>query len=468
VTNCDSGAFQVSTTAITPTYTYYLPFLANHYQPTNAQPTGSFSSYMVMQNNSNSGQPANVSIQYFAENGTSLSQANQTTQIATNGEYIVPNPLPVGSRATGIINSDQPINVLEAEATTSGSSAYAIPSGANNTLYAPFAFNQAYGDYTTQFTVFNTGNSPITATLNFYDETGLSVVTDTLTIGAKQSYNLDQGSKDNNLPSGFRGWAQISSTNGSQLVGQVLEQSINNHFISVVAMPSSSSGRVYASAIFNHAFGGFNTGIQIVNPNPNSVVISVTYYTQDGVELPSKSITVTAEGATSIYNGDSVGSGVPLNFYGSAIIEAQPQKGNGLGLVVVVNESGPGLSNGLSENGTYLAMAGGDRLVRVPLVAHGGYDYTTGLTIQNTSAVNVSGSIQYYNLDGTAVGSAEIFNIGPHASKGIYQGAAGELAAGFYGTATITQTDGAATAGLIVTVNAVSPTTFYTYTQPSN
>jgi len=78
----------------------------------------------------------------------------------------------------------------------------------------------------------------------------------------------------------------------------------------------------------------------------------------------------------------------------------------------------------------------------------------------------VAGTIQYYDVSGTAVLGAQPFNIGPHASKLAYQGDPNLLPNDFYGTAVVTQTSGGGSSGLIVTTNALS-SLFYTYTQPN-
>jgi hypothetical protein len=84
----------------------------------------------------------------------------------------------------------------------------------------------------------------------------------------------------------------------------------------------------------------------------------------------------------------------------------------------------------------------------------------------NSSGETVAGTYQYYDMDGTAMGSPKAFSIAAYASLPIYQGS-DSLPAGFYGTTIVTQTSGAANS-LISTANVQSDSFFYTYTEPTS
>ena len=135
---------------------------------------------------------------------------------------------------------------------------------------------------------------------------------------------------------------------------------------------------------------------------------------------------------------------------------------------MVVNESGGVTPSGTSISGVYAAANGGATRVGLPVMANGGYGYTTGTTIFNITNTVASGTIQYYKTDGTPQGVPQSFTIQPYASQLIYQGGSSGLPSGFYGSAIITQTSGdtSSNGGLIVTTNALSGL-FYTYTEPN-
>jgi kumamolisin len=457
-----------TTTPITgTTYTYYLPFLANAYSSGNSV-TGSFTTFLAFQNTGSG--TANVNIQYFDVNGVAISGANVVTTTSKYGETIASNPLATGARGTGVITSDQPLAVIVAEATPYGGSAYAVNAGTGSILNAPFAFNGAFGGYTTQLTVFNAGSSQVTATVNFYDVNGVpnTLATRDITIGAKQSVTLDQGAVGSGLPDGFNGWAQVVGAAGSTLVAQVLEQSPSIRYVSIVNAQASGASTVYAPAVFKDGYGGFYTGADIVNIGSTPVTVTATYYSITGTVLSAAPFTLSGYGVASIYHGSTVagtglpGTGLPAGFVGAASISVQGGK-----VIMAVNEFGGYTSAGTTESGTYSAASSGSNTVALPVMANGGFGYTTGTTILNTSNQTVTGTLQYYNLAGTATGTPQNFSIGPNASQAFYQGdPAQALGSGFYGVAVISQTGGPANS-LIDTTNAISASFFYTYVEPT-
>ncbi len=132
---------------------------------------------------------------------------------------------------------------------------------------------------------------------------------------------------------------------------------------------------------------------------------------------------------------------------------------------MAVNELGSATANGQSASGVYAAPTLGKNSINLPVMANGGFGFTTGLTIQNISSSAISCTLQYYRVDGTVQGTTQTYNIPANASQVVYQGA-GDLPTNFYGTAVITQNTGSS-GSLIVTTNAISANTFYTYSVPN-
>jgi hypothetical protein len=270
---------------------------------------------------------------------------------------------------------------------------------------------------------------------------------------------------------GFYGWAQISGANNARVVAQVLETRADIGFVALVnaqafnasGSSSNSSYQLYAPAIFNRAFGSFVTGLNLVNPNGYAVQASLVYYDQSGKAYPQAGITMQPYSILALFQGGS-SSGLPVGFYGSAGVSS-----SGGSLVMVVNEAGGVTKSGSAESGTYAANRVGGRAVSLPVVANGGNGYTSGLTILNSSGNTVNGSISYYNADGSEVvssGVSQSFRIGGHASQIFYQGGSSGLPVGYYGEAVIRESGGTGS-DLIVTTNAQSDATFFTYTEPN-
>jgi hypothetical protein len=431
--------------------------LANQYVPTGS--AGSFTSYLAFQNNGTAS--ANVTLSYFDSTGVTLTTSTVTTQVAQYGETLPLNPFAKGANGAGVITSDQPLNVIVAEATPYGGSAYAVSQGASSNLIAPLAINNSIG-FITQLTLFNGGSSPVTATLNFYDQSGNSPsgATQNVTIPARQALTLDQTASASQLPSGFYGWAKITGASGATLVAQVLEQRPDIHFVAIANAQSSAKTTLYAPAIFYNAYGGFTTGANIVNPNSSPVTVSLTYYDLTGAATTITPTVLAANSVLPLYQGAS-NSGLASGFAGAAVVTS-----TGNGVVMVVNENNASVTTG-SQSGTYSAAVGGSSSVGLPVVANSGFGYTTGTTIFNASNSPVSFKLTYYGIDGQAVAglTPTSYGLAAYASVGIYQGGVSGLS---YGTAVLTQTGGPANA-LIDTTNALNggASLFYTYTEPN-
>lgn len=458
--NTTNTIYQASVTVklvVGSPYTYYLPNLSNG--------TGGFTSYVVLHNIGNGA--ANPQIQYYDHNGSNLNlQSSSCSNLAANGECSPFNPFTQAVGGTAVLTSDQPLAVLVAESTPFGGSAYPVAAGASSSLIVPLAINGALG-FGTQLSVFNGGTNSTNVTVNFFDQSGvqLPAATKTNLLAAHSSLNLDQTGLDSNLPAGFYGWATVSGDVGSQLVAQVLEQNSRVHFVALANAEAKAQATLYAPAIFNHAFGGFVTGANLVNPGASPVTVNITYYSQDGTAYTAPAFSIAAHAIQPIYQGGhSGGTGVPANglpdgFVGAAAISTS----NG-GLVMAVNEQGGTTQSGTAQSGTYLAVASGANQVGLPVVANGGNSYVSGATVFNTSGQTVSGYIHYYTAGGAEV-TAQPFSVAPHSSYLSYQGAA-SLPAGFLGQAEVVQTSGP-DSSLLVTTNVQSSSLFYSYTEPA-
>ena len=448
------------------TFTYYLPFLARNYAP-GGNITGTFTTFLAFQNVGTT--TANVQVQYYNQQGGQLVSSTVVTTVAQYGEAITPNPFGDGSRGAGIITSNQPLNVIVAEATPYGGSAYAVTQGASTTLNAPFAFNGMFG-FTTQLNVFNAGAATTNVTVKFYDTSGNSPAGSTklFSVGPKQTMTLDQTASGSNIGSSFDGWAQMVGDPGSQLVAQVLEQSPGTGFVAIAnAQNNPTTNTIYAPAIFNNAYGSFVTGASIINPNSNPITVSISYYTISGTLVPAQNLTLAPMAKGSVYQGSNTGGpglptgGMPANFTGAAIVQAI---GTG-GVLMAVNEYGGLTAGGTAKSGTYLAAAAGSSNVGLPVIANGGFGYITGDTVFNTTNMTVTATIKYINFNDGSSQTSPVFSIAPYSSQPIYQGD-GSLPANFYGTAVV-QAQSGPTNALIVTTNALSSNFFYSFTEPS-
>lgn len=421
---------------------YNLPLIA--YQANNT------TTYLTLQNMS--GNTANITVQYYNNaSGSSLSQ--DTIQLPAHGQTAFLPHIAAGQVATGIVNSDQPLNVLVSEAVGSGGSAFNASSQTGTTLYDPIACNNYLG-FSTALTIFNPSSSSANVTVQFYDASGnlASGATQNLNLAAHASQVVNQ--QGSGLDSNQFYWAKISSSGGTKLVAQVTETNPGTHFTATFDANPQLGTTLYAPAVFNNAYN-FYTGMAFANPNGSAANLTINYYNTDGSVGFTQNATIPANGTWSVFQGGL--SGFPAGFNGSAkVTSSQP-------LVAAVNENGGG-----SKSGTYTMLYAGGQNVGLPVMAAGAYGgYYTGTTIQNLSGSPVSLTFQYLNGDGSNAGS-KTYTINPNASLQLYQGntntSAGlVLQSGFFGTAIISSSS---PSSLVATTNAINGGLFYTYTEP--
>ena len=438
-------------------HTYYLPYLSNG--------ADGFTTYLTVQNLGTAA--ANLSMQYYSQATTLASDG--VGGLAVHAQWVPANKLASGTSGGAILTSDQPLNILVSESTPDGGSAYTVRSEAGSQLVAPLALNDAFGGFTTRLTIFNTGATASSVNVNFYDADGnhFGAADQTFNLPAHASQLIDQTRIG--LPRGFAGWARISGSNGSQLVGQILEQNPISRFVAIANVQLQSANPIvapnytlYAPTIFNRAYGSFVTGANIVNPNNQTVQVTITYHAADG-SIPrgsTRTYTLPAFGVQSLYNGDA-SLGLPLGFTGSAVVSS-----TGGPVVMLVNENGGKTANGNSQSGVYLALNSGSASVGLPAIAknaQGGF--VTGSTILNLGSSSAQVSVQYFDTSGTAVG-AENYNIAPAARQDIFAGASAILPDNFFGSAVISVIGGDSGSQLAVVTNAASPSLFYTYIEP--
>ena len=314
----------------------------------------------------------------------------------------------------------------------------------------PAMTNGAYGGYVTAATIQNTGSQPETVEIAYYDQNGAPVgtgdVISSLPVNGSWTVRQDNG---NSFPSSGGDAAQAGSavvSSSGPVAAFVNEFAPGNvgdaTSYSGVQVPSGVGATLYAPAIANNAYGGYTTGIGLLNQGSSPTDVTITYRGGDGSVV--KTQTVTALGAHAyhaLYSGDTT-LALPSGFAGTATIistTAQP-------LGAVVNETGPG-----GQFSSYDAVPSGGSLLNAPVALNNAFGgYYTGMGIQNTSASSGSVTVTYYDAAGTP--TVKIFNIPANGSLGVYQGSTTDgPAAGAY-TATITST-----LPLAAIVNEVAP-----------
>jgi len=322
------------------------------------------------------------------------------------------------------------------------------PSGASNSIVIaspvavlPAMADAAYGGYTTVAEIQNAGSGPAAVYIAYADSNGSSVgsgdANTTLPANATWTVRQDNG---HGFSSGQAGSALIFSDQPvAAFVNEFAPGGGDATSYTSISLPSGAGTTLFAATIVNNAYGGYTTGIGLVNVSAAPTNITVTYRDGSGAVIKTQTLTGVAAGAyQGLYSGDT-SLALPSGFAGTATITSSAGA-----LAAIINETGPG-----GQFSSYDAVPSGSTTLFAPVAlrnAFGGYN--TGMGIQNTTGTAGTVTINYYDSTGTATTTTT--PIAANGSLGVYQGT--DIAADGPYTAKITST-----VAIAAIVNEVAP-----------
>jgi hypothetical protein len=445
-----------SATSSSDHYSYSLPPPEVAVLPAMANAAyGGYTTAATIQNTGSA--PANIQIVYYDQTGAQVGAGDAITGLPANASWTVRqdngNSFALGSAGSAVVYSSQPVAAFVNEfapGNVGDATSYTgvqAPSGVGATLYAATIVNNAYGGYTTGIGLLNAGSSPTNVTITYRDGAGAVIKTQTVTGLAAHAYQaLYSGAAG--LPSGFAGTATITSSTTQPLGAIVNETGPGGQFSSYDAVPSGST-TLDAPAALRNAFGGYNTGMGIVNTTGSAGTVTINYYDSSGTPTATTH-PIAANGSLGVYQGTDIPS--PGAY--TAVITST------VAIAAIVNEVAP--AGGAAQQSTsYNTFSAGSASLHLPLVENAGSDpWNTGEGIMNTGTGSTTVTVNYYATGtGTAVGTTQTLVLAPHAFWGLYQPSGG-LPGGTRATAVVTTSSGGQVA---VICNESSTTTFMSY-----
>lgn len=192
--------------------------------------------------------------------------------------------------------------------------------GAGTTLYAPAVFNGAYNSFYSGMTLVNANDTPANVTVNYYDPAqGAQVLTQTFRIVANAAQLIFHGDVAVGLPAHFFGSAFITSD--QPLVG-VLNENGGGATSGTYNLLTTGGQRIYLPVLANGAFGGFVSGLTVLNLTAGPVTFSLQYYDAQGhIVGTARSYTLSPHGSLPLYQG-ATSEQLPAGFFGTAQLVA--------------------------------------------------------------------------------------------------------------------------------------------------
>ena len=457
----DTGYAGSSSASVTQEVHYYatptvvLPAVSN----------GAYGGYVTavtIQNTSSTGET--IEIAYYDQNGAPVGAGDSISLLPVNESWTVRQdnghsfPSSGGDAAqagSAVISSSGPIAAFVNEfapGNVGDATSYTgvrVSSGVGTTLFAPTIVNNAYGGYTTGIGLLNEGSSPTDVTITYRDGTGTVINSQTVTGLAAHAYHaLYSGDATLALPSGFAGTATITSTAAQPLGAIVNETGPGGQFSSYDAVPSGSTA-LFAPAALNNAYGGYNTGMGIVNTTGTAGTVTITYYDAIGTATTTTH-PIAANGSLGVYQGTDLAA---AGAYTANITST-------VAIAGIVNEVAPS-STSAKQSTSYNTFPAGSASLHLPLVENAGPDpWNTGEGIMNTGTSFTTVTVTYYDgATGAVIGVPQSQTLASQAFWGLYQPTGG-LPGGKRATAVITTSSGGQVA---VICNESSTTTFMSY-----
>jgi|GEM_PF-3257157 hypothetical protein len=308
-------------------------------------------------------------------------------------------------------------------------------------IVLPALSNGAYGGYQTSIYIQNVGSAPADVSIYYVDTSGRVVGTVEVKTGLAPHAGWTVPQNDGHaFAAGQAGSGEVFSSQPiAAFVNEFAASATDATSYTSIRSPNDTGSTLYAPTIANNAYGGYTTGIGLVNLGPAGS-ITVTYRDNLGVVVNTQVIPNVAGGAyLPIYSGTA---GLPDGFAGTATIQGPGE------LAAVVNETGPH-----AQFSSYDAVNAGSLSLNAPLALNNAYGgFFTGIGIQNTSNTAGTVTIDYYDATGTK--TEKVRSIAGYGYIGLYQGDVndGPPASGTGYTAVLT-----GTVPIAAIVNEVAP-----------
>jgi hypothetical protein len=328
--------------------------------------------------------------------------------------------------AAGGVATSAPSNAVSPRVVARGSTVAVLPAMSNG----------AYGGYLTTAYLENVGGTPANIRVQYFDQSGqpVGVGNSAAALPFHGTWTLRQDNADG-LAANQPGSAVIYSDQPlAVFVNEFAPGNVSDATsYTSVKVPGGTGTTLFAPAIANGAYGGYTTGIGLINTGGAATDVRITYRDKDGMAIKVQTLTGVAAGAyRGVYSGSSGSStdaNLPAGFAGTATIESTSAPAQAL--AAVVNEVGPGGQFSSSD-----AVPSGQTSLQVPTALNNAFGgFYTGIGIQETSGAAGTLTVTYYDAGGAA--TPKMFPIAAHGYLGLYQGDALQgPAAGAY-TATI-------------------------------
>ena len=251
--------------------------------------------------------------------------------------------------AVEVTSTSQPVAAVVSYGEGAGDNAlgYSGVITGSQILYATQVDKYAYaGNYTSGITVYNPNSSSTPIRVD-YIRTGQTSpsYSQNITIPANNVYIQYLGSLSG-LPNGFNGTAIVTVTSGSNKVFGLFNMSSSSGQADAMTMIpiEDADTTLFMPQILRNAYGGYNSGFQIVNTTSNTVTLSIEFWKLGATSPTVVPATIGPNSVLTQYVGVSTFPQLGDNWNGGVIVHA-----TGGNVLASVNIQAPGSGDTLSQ-----------------------------------------------------------------------------------------------------------------------
>jgi hypothetical protein len=263
---------------------------------------------------------------------------------------------------------------------------------------------QAPGTWVSSINIQNVGTGPATVQIEFYDATGASVLSFTVTpdIPAGGSRSLYVPADVTGLPDGQFS-AVVSSPEPIQVVANQSSTAPSTAGAYNGIDSTEAATTLYFPGAYNNYFG-FYSELAIQNTTADTANVTLSFYNDAGSLAASPTDTIPGN-ATKVFVLEDLG--IAQGRYSVEVVST-----NGKNLVGVCNNW---TSAKYGEFSDYNAYSGGTTIAYAPSLVNNYYGFVSSLTVQNIDTTDADILVTYSN------GETETVTLAPRTSKEYYQ-----------------------------------------------
>ncbi|NPV06464.1 MAG: hypothetical protein HPY83_00700 [Anaerolineae bacterium] len=419
----------------------FLPMGALAQGSTTTKAPGTWVSSINIQNPTDDGQAANVTINFYSADGNLELSFPLASAIPDGGSRSLFVPADVTGLPDGqysaVIQSNVPLLVVANSSSTNPSTAGAYngidATAAGTLLYFPGTYKDYYG-FWSELVLQNTEATQANVTMRFYNNAGALAHTATGTIPGNGSrvFALQDIAP---LPSGSQGRYSVQVESNTALVGvcNIWSSAMHGEYSDYNAYTTGTTS-AYAPSLLNNYYG-FVSSLTVQNIDTTDAQIRVTYsngQVETRTLAPRTSVEYYQPNNPNLPSGNTNG-----------IFSARVESTNGRSIVVLVNQEDK--AKGLLAS--YNAPTQAAVTVNAPVVLKAFYGWFSAVTVQNVGSSAANITVTY-----STGHSRSASNVPPNGTYNFIQltGAGDPLPDGSSVSATVTSTNGQP---LVVVVN---------------